>query len=163
MAQSGAAAAFCPSSNLYLGSGLFNIAATDAAGLKFSIATDVGGGSSFSMLRTMSDAYKVAQLNGEKLTALRAFYLSTLGGARCLGLDHRIGRFTIGAEADFTVLDFAATPLLHRRASSSHTLEQKLLALLTLGDDRAIESTYILGKTAHKRVAPRLTMPDNPS
>jgi guanine deaminase len=78
-------------------------------------------------------------------------------------MDQRVGRFTIGAEADFTVLDLAATPLLHRRVASSRTLEQKLLALLTLGDDRAIESTYILGKAAHKRVASRLAMPDNPS
>ena len=87
MAQSGAAAAFCPTSNLYLGSGLFDMAAADAAGMRFSIATDVGGGTSFSMLRTLGDAYKVAQLSHQRLSPLRAFYLATLGGARALGLD----------------------------------------------------------------------------
>jgi len=163
MGQSGAAAAFCPSSNLYLGSGLFSISAADQAGMRFSIATDVGGGSSFSMLRTMSDAYKVCQLNRDPVSSLRAFYLSTLGGARCLGLEHRIGRFTPGAEADFIVLDLEATPLLARRTASSSTLQEKLLVLMTLGDDRAIESTYILGKLTHKRVAPREAMPDNRS
>jgi guanine deaminase len=151
MAQSGAAAAFCPTSNLYLGSGLFSFSAADTAGLRFSIATDVGGGTSFNMLRTMSEAYKVGQLNQDRLSPLRAFYLSTLGGARCLGLDHRIGRFTPGAEADFVVLDFAATPLLSRRIAGSGTLQERLLVLMTLGDDRAIESTYILGKLAHTR------------
>src|SRR4029450_11833895 len=92
----GAAAAFCPSSNLFLGSGLFDLAAADAARLRFSLGTDVGGGTSFSMLRTMADAYKVAQLSGQRLPPLRAFYLATLGAARCLGLEGRIGQFNPG-------------------------------------------------------------------
>jgi len=163
MAQTGAAAAFCPTSNFYLGSGLFKISAADSAGMRFSIATDVGGGTSFSMLRTMGEAYKVAQLNGERLSPLRAFYLSTYGGARCLGMEHRIGRFAPGAEADFVVLDLAATPLLARRTSSARTLREQLLILMTLGDDRAIDSTYILGNAAYKRVAPCAAIPDNRS
>jgi guanine deaminase len=163
MGQSGAAAAFCPTSNLYLGSGLFKISAADKAGLRFSIATDVGGGTTFNMLRTMSEAYKVGQLTQDRLSPLRAFYLGTLGSARCLGLDHRIGRFTPGAEADFVVLDFEATPLLARRSASSRTLPEQLLVLMTLGDDRAIESTYILGKRAHMRVAQSGPMLDNHS
>jgi len=146
MAQSGAAGAFCPSSNLYLGSGLFDIAATDSAGMRFSIATDVGGGTSFSMLRTLGDAYKVSQMTGQRLTALRAFYLATLGAARALGLADRIGSFALGSEADFISLDLQATPLLARRMASSPTLEEKLLVLMTLGDDRAIAGTYILGE-----------------
>ena len=150
MAQSGAAAAFCPSSNLRLGSGLFDVAAADAAGMRFSIATDVAGGSSFSMLQTLSDAYKVAQLSHQHLSPLRAFYLATLAGARALGVDDRIGRFAVGTEADFIVLDLRATPLLARRTARSRTLAEKLLVLITLGDDRAVSRTYILGRESHR-------------
>ncbi len=148
MAATGACAAFCPTSNLYLGSGLFDIAATDAAGLAFSIATDVGGGSSFSMFRTMIEAYKVAQLLGQKLSPLRAFYLTTLGAARILSLQDRIGHFSCGAEADFIAIDWQATPLLARRTAQAGTLGEKLLLLMTLGDERAIAETYILGEPA---------------
>jgi guanine deaminase len=148
MAASGAAAAFCPTSNLFLGSGLFDIAATDAAALPFSLATDVGAGTSFSLLKTMQDAYKVAQLQGQTLTALRAFYLATLGGARALRLDGRIGSFQPGREADFIVLDPDATPLLSRRMKLTRTLEEKLFAWMILGDERAVAATYILGKRA---------------
>jgi guanine deaminase len=145
MAASGAGAAFAPTANLYLGSGLFDIAASDAAGMRFALATDVGGGSSFSMLRTMAEAYKVAQLQGQQLSPLRAFYLATLAGARMLGLADRIGRFAPGSEADFIVLDPEATPLLARRMALSRTLTERLLVLMTLGDDRAIAASYILG------------------
>jgi guanine deaminase len=146
LALSGAAAAFCPSSNFQLGSGLFDIAAADAAGLRFSIATDVGGGNNFSMLKTLGDAHKVAQLLRQHLSPLRAFYLATLGGARALGLDHKIGRFAAGMEADFVVLDPQATPLLARRTAQARTLGEKLLMLMTLGDDRVVSRTYILGR-----------------
>jgi guanine deaminase len=146
MAQSGAAAAFCPSSNLYLGSGLFDIAAADASGMRFSIATDVGGGDNFSMLRTLGDAYKIAQLSHQHLSPLRAFYLATLGGARALGLDGQIGRFAVGAEADFIVLNLRATPLIARRTAQSRTLAEKLLVLMALGDDRVVSHTYVLGR-----------------
>jgi guanine deaminase len=146
MAQSGASAAFCPSSNLYLGSGLFDVAAADAARMRFSIATDVGAGSSFSMLRTLGDAYKVAQLTRQHLSPLRAFYLATLGGARALGLESKVGAFTVGSEADFIVLNLSATPLIARRTAQSHTLAEKLLVLMTLGDDRVVSNTYILGQ-----------------
>jgi guanine deaminase len=146
MAASGAGAAFAPSANLYLGSGLFDIAASDAAGMRFALATDVGGGSSFSMLRTMADAYKVAQLSDQPLSPLRAFYLATLAGARMLGLSDRIGRFAPGTEADFIVLDPNATPLLARRTAQSRSLSELLLVLMTLADDRAVAATYILGE-----------------
>lgn len=151
MAASGAAAAFCPTSNLYLGSGLFDIAATDAAGMKFSIATDVGGGTSFSMLRTLGEAYKVSQMLGQQLSPLRAFYLATLGGARCLQLDKHIGSFSVGCEADFVVLDRHATPLLARRTAQAKTLDETLLMLMTLGDDRAIAATYAMGREIHRK------------
>jgi len=146
MADSGAAAAFCPTSNLFLGSGLFDVAAADAAGMLYSLATDVGGGTSFSMLRTMSEAYKVAQLQDQRLTALRCFYLATLGGARALRLDDRIGSFEAGCEADFIVLDPAATPLLERRMRAAKTLEERLFAWMILGDERAVKETYVLGE-----------------
>lgn len=149
MAQAGAAAAFCPTSNLYLGSGLFDIGAADRAGMRFSVATDVGGGSSFSMLHTLAEAYKVAQLTGQHLSPLRAFYLATLGGARALGLADRIGSFCVGAEADFIALDLAATPLLARRSAQSRSLAEKLRVLMTLGDDRTVRGTYVLGKRVH--------------
>ncbi|MGQ0502781.1 MAG: guanine deaminase [Panacagrimonas sp.] len=141
----GACAAFSPSSNLYLGSGLFDLAASDAAGLRYGLATDVGGGTSFSALRTMGEAYKVAQMQGQHLPPLRAFYLATLGGARALHLHDRIGSFRAGNEADFIVLDLAATPLLRRRLGAARSLAEKLLVLMMLGDDRAVRQVYIRG------------------
>ena len=157
MAESGAAAAFCPTSNLYLGSGLFDIAAADAAGMRFSTATDVGGGSSFSMLRTLDEARKVARLQGQDLAPLRAFYLATLGAARCLRLEDRIGRLEVGTEADFIVLDLKATELIARRTAAARTLSDVLRILMTLGDDRAVKATYILGRQVHGDPAPTAT------
>jgi guanine deaminase len=148
MAESGAAAAFCPTSNLFLGSGLFDIDAADAAGMSFALATDVGAGTSFSMLRTMAEAYKVAQLQGQQLSALRGFYLATLGGARALRLDDRIGSFAPGREADFLVLDPQAIPLLARRARAASTLEELLFAWMILGDERGVRECYVLGQPA---------------
>jgi guanine deaminase len=160
LAQSGASAAFCPTSNLYLGSGLFDIAAADAAGMRFSTATDVGGGSSFSMLRTLDEARKVARLRGQDLSPLRAFYLATLGAARCLKLDDRIGRLEAGAEADFIVLDLEANALMARRTAAAATLSDVLRILMTLGDDRAIRATYILGRQVHGASLPRASPPN---
>jgi len=146
MTESGAAAAFCPTSNLFLGSGLFDLAAADRAGFRVAIGTDVGGGTSFSMLRTLSEAYKVSQLRGHTLSPMRAFYLATLGGAAALGLEDRIGSFMPNREADFVVLDCQSTPLLARRMAAASTLEERLFLLMTLGDDRAIVQTHILGQ-----------------
>jgi guanine deaminase len=146
MAQTGAAAAFCPTSNLFLGSGLFDLDAADAASMRFALATDVGGGTTFSMLKTLGEAYKVAQLQEQRLSALRGFYLATLGGARALHLEDRIGSFAPGREADFVVLDPDATPLLARRMRAARTLEEKLFAWMILGDDRAVRETYVLGE-----------------
>ena len=148
MAATGAAAAFCPTSNLFLGSGLFDIAATDEAGMSFAMATDVGAGTSFSLLKTLADAHKVAQLQGQSFTALRGFYLATLGGARALRLDDRIGSFAPGREADFIVLDPEATPLLARRMRSARTLEERLFAWMVLGDERAVRECYVMGERA---------------
>jgi len=152
MAASGAAAAFCPTSNLFLGSGLFDLDASDTFGMRYALATDVGGGTSFGMLQTMLAAYQIAQLQDQRLHPLRAFYLATVGGARILGLDDRIGSFRAGREADFVVLDLAATPLVERRCRSARTLAEQLMLLMTLGDDRVVRETFILGQPAKSRL-----------
>ncbi len=151
LAATGASAAFCPTSNLFIGGGLFDLAAADAAGFRVGMGTDVGGGTSFSLLRTLDEAYKVLQLSGQSLPPLRAFYLATLGGARALYIDEQVGNFVVGKEADFVVLDMAATPLLARRCSLAKSLEERLFALMILGDDRAIKATYVMGQRRHAR------------
>ena len=151
MAETRAAAAVCPTSNLFLGSGLFDFERADAARVPLSLATDVGGGTSFSMLQTMNEAYKVARLKGSYLPALRMFYLATLGAARAMQLEGTIGNFAPGAEADFIVLDPRATPLLARRTAGSEQLEELLFALALLGDDRAVAATYSGGRKVHQR------------
>lgn len=151
MAQTQSATAICPTSNLFLGSGLFNFERADAHNMLLSLATDVGGGTSFSMLQTMNEAYKVARMGGTHLSASRMFYLATLGAARSMQLEGVIGNFAVGAEADFIVLDLAATPLLARRMSRTDSLEELLFALALLGDDRAVLATYAAGCLVHAR------------
>ena len=112
------------------------------------LATDVGGGTSFSMLRTMHEAYKVAQMGGRKFDSLDAFYLATLGGAKAMGLDHLIGSFEAGREADFIVLDPAATPLLARRSACARSIRELLFVLMMLGDDRTVAASYVQGRLA---------------
>jgi guanine deaminase len=151
MAATGAAISFCPSSNLFLGSGLFDLAAARRHGVRVGLGTDVGGGTSFSLLHTVADAYKVLQLQGQTLSAAEALYLATLGGARALYLEERLGNFAPGKEADFIALDPAATPLLARRTARAADLEEALFAILMLGDDRAVAATYLMGREAHIR------------
>jgi guanine deaminase len=151
MAATGSAAAICPTSNLFLGSGLFDFEKADGARALLSLGTDVGAGTSFSMLQTMNEAYKVARLKGSYLPALRMFYLATLGAARAMDLEGMIGSFAAGAEADFVVLDPQATPLLARRSAHCDSLEEQLFALALLGDDRAIGATYAMGAKVHER------------
>jgi guanine deaminase len=154
MAESGAAMSFCPTSNLFLGSGLFDLSAAADSGVRVGLGTDVGGGTSLSMLRTLDEAYKVTHLAGHTLAPLSAFHLATLGGAAALRLDDRIGSLETGKEADFIVLDLAATPLLARRIERierTGTLAEKLFALMILGDDRAVHATYVLGRPVHTR------------
>jgi guanine deaminase len=151
MAETRSAAAVCPTSNLFLGSGLFDFERADAARVPLSLATDVGGGTSFSMLQTMNEAYKVARLKGSYLPAARMFYLATLGAARSMQLDGQIGSFAPGREADFIVLDPAATPLLARRSARCGNLEELLFALALLGDDRAVLATFAAGRKVHQR------------
>lgn len=150
MAAAGASAAFCPTSNLFLGSGLFDLARLDAAGVRVGMGTDVGAGTSFSMLATLGEAYKVCQLRGSPLDPFRALHLATAGGAAILGLGDRIGALAPGMEADFLLLDPAATPLLARR-TAGRPLADRLFALMMLGDDRAIHATYVAGRRARLR------------
>lgn len=146
MAETQSAAAICATSNLFLGSGLFDFAKADAAQLPLSLATDVGGGTSFSMLQTMNETYKVARMGGTYLPALRMFYLATLGAARAMQLEGMIGNFSVGTEADFVVLDPQATALLARRTARTESLEELLFALALLGDDRVVAATYSGGE-----------------
>lgn len=145
MATKGAAGAFCPTSNLFLGSGLFDLDAMTDAGVRVGLATDVGGGTSMSMLRTMSEGYKILHLQGQSLPASRAFYLATLGAAEALYLDEHVGNFVPGKEADFIVLDAAGSAMSARRAGSATSLDELLFALIFLGDDRHIAATFLQG------------------
>ena len=151
MAGAGAAAAFCPTSNLFLGSGLFDLTAMRDANVRCGLGTDVGGGTSLSLLRTASEAYKVLHLEGHALPAMRALFLATLGAAEALYLDDQIGNFLPGKEADFVVLDPAGSKLTERRTAATNTIEESLFALLTLADDRHVAATYVNGQLQHSR------------
>ena len=141
--------AFCPTSNLFLGSGLFNLDKADDNNVPVGLATDVGGGTSFSQLRSLSEAYKIMQLQGKKLSVFKGLYLATLGSAQSLSLDHKVGNFEKGKEADFIVLDWAVTELQTLRLENSNSLQDKLFALMMLGDERNIHSTYVAGKLVY--------------
>ena len=151
MAASCAAAAFCPGSNLFLGSGFFDLDASRSAGLRVGLATDIGAGTGFSLLRTLGDAYSVSQARAAPLSGLRGFYLATLGGARALYLDDCIGSFQPGREADFIALDWAATPELAWRMERCQGLAERLFALMTLGDERCVVATHVMGEVAFVR------------
>ncbi len=145
-------AVWCPTSNSFLGSGLFELARMEEAPVRVALATDVGGGTSFSMLRTAAHAYKVAQLCGRSLSPFEAFYLITLGNARSLRLEEEIGTLAPGSMADLVVLDLAAMPALeHRVEAADGNLEEILFALQILGDDRCVRATYVAGREAHSR------------
>ncbi len=147
----GSSIAFCPTSNLFLGSGLFNLAQAEAKGVKVGLGTDTGAGTSFSLLQTINEAYKTQQLQRHKLSPLKSLYLATLGGARALDLEDEIGNFLPGKEADFVVLDYRATPILNLRLERCAQLMDRLFVLAILGDDRAVKATYVLGQEAYRR------------
>ena len=146
MAETGSHPVFCPTSNLFLGSGLFDEAGLRAAGITSGIATDVGGGTSYSMLQTLNEGYKILQLRGQKLTPLSAFHWITRGNARVLGMEDRIGTLAPGSMADLVVLDSRATPAMTLRAQRAETLAEELFILQIMGDDRSIAQTYVAGK-----------------
>ncbi|CAI0706641.1 Guanine deaminase [Serratia fonticola] len=149
--QTQSSIAFCPTSNLYLGSGLFNLPNAWRKKVRVGMGTDIGAGTTFNMLQTLNEAYKIMQLQGYRLSAYEAFYLATLGGADALGLADTIGNFNLGKEADFVVLEPTATPLQQLRYDNSKTLMDKLFVMMTLGDDRSIYRTYVDGRLVYER------------
>lgn len=151
MAETGSRAVFCPTSNLFLGSGLFDEAGLRAAGVVSGIATDVGGGTSYSMLQTLNEGYKILQLRGQKLHPLTAFHWATRGNAMALRMEDRIGTLEPGSDADLVVLDTRATPAMALRAERASTLAEELFILQIMGDDRAIAQTYVAGKPMKAR------------
>jgi guanine deaminase len=153
--DTGTAIAHCPTSNTFLGSGLFDLAQTKdrARPVQVALGTDVGGGTSLSMLRTMQAACEVAQLRGMPLAPTRAWWLATAGGAAALGLGDAVGTVAAGHEADLVVLDLACTPLIEYRMRYAQSLEEMLGVLMALGDDRAVRATFAAGRKAHDREA----------
>jgi len=158
LAESGSVAAFCPTSNLFLGSGLFDMRRLQehAPPVRVALATDVGGGTSYSLLETANEAYKVLQMNGQSWPAAQALYQLTLGNARALGLEDRIGAVSAGFEADLVVLDSRATPAMaHRMEAVDGDLAEELFILMTMGDDRAVAETYVAGRPVKSAIDPR--------
>ena len=151
LAEAGASVAHCPTSNQFLGSGECDVAGLAALGARVGLATDVGGGSSFSMLRTMAAAYEIGQRRREPLTPAQLWWLATEGAARALRLDGVVGNLAEGREADAVLLDPDATPLLALRAGRAETPEELLFALAMLGDDRAVLETWSGGVRVHAR------------
>ncbi|WP_448547891.1 guanine deaminase [Thalassotalea fusca] len=146
LGETDSAIAFCPSSNLFLGSGLFNLQQAQKYDVHVGFGSDIGAGTTFSMLSTLNEGYKTQQLRNEKLSPFQSFYLATLGGAIALDLEGTIGNFVKGAEADFIVLDYHATPLMERRMQHCKTLTEKLFILSMLGDERHVMATHIMGE-----------------
>ncbi len=152
LADTGSAIAHCPTSNLFLGSGLFDLGQAERFKVRVGLGSDIGAGTSFSLLQTLNEAYyKVQQLQGHGLNPFKSLYLAILGGARALRLEHRIGSFAPGNDADFVVLDCRATPLIDYRLRQAGDIAEKLFVLLTLGDDRAVRETFAAGRSVHKR------------
>ena len=147
MSEAGSVAVHCPTSNLFLGSGLFPLKALSRREkpVRIGVATDIGGGSSYSMLRTMDEAYKIQQLLGERLNPLDSYYHMTLGNAEALSLADSIGTLETGTDADIVVLNAAATPAMALKMDVVKTLAEELFLLQTMGDDRSIVETYVAG------------------
>jgi len=149
MARTGAVAAVSPTSNLFLGSGFFDYLAADAAGMRYGLASDVGGGTSFSPFHTMLAAYYVGRESqtktGLSLTPGQLWWQHTAGAAQALGLGGVVGNLQPGCEADFVVLDPKATPLLARKTSQANSLDELLFALIVLGDDRLVVRSVVAG------------------
>ncbi|MBO6152285.1 MAG: guanine deaminase [Acinetobacter sp.] len=151
MHDTDSAIAFCPTSNLFLGSGLFPLKKTWEQQVKVGLGTDIGAGTAFCQLKTLNEAYKVQQLQGDKLSAFESLYHATIGGAKALHLDDKLGNFNIGKEADFVVLNLKATALQALRQQRARNIEDALFALFTMGDDRNIQATYIFGQKVYEQ------------
>ncbi len=149
MAETRSIAVFCPTSNLFLGSGLFDFEGMREKGVRTSVATDTGGGTSYSMLKTMDEAYKILQLRNQILSPLHSFYMMTLGNAKALSLSDKIGTLDVGSEADIVVLNASPTPTMQLRYETVTTIKEELFMLQTMGDDRSIAAVYVAGKASH--------------
>ena len=152
MHETKTAAAVSPSSNLFLGSGFFDYASADAAQMLYGLASDVGGGTSFSPFRTMLAAYFVGRegrgKQGLSLSPAQLWWQHTAGAARALGLQGVVGNLQPGCEADFVVINPRATPLIARKTEQARNLDELLFGLIVLGDDRLVETTHIAQKHA---------------
>jgi guanine deaminase len=153
LAATRSVAVWCPTSNLFIGSGLFDRDRLARAGVRIGVATDVGGGTSYSMLRTLDEGYKVLQARGQRLNPLTSFYMMTLGNSRALSLEDEIGSLAAGRAADLVVLDARATPQMALRMETVETLWGELFLLQTCGDDRAVVETYVMGKAMKSGLA----------
>jgi guanine deaminase len=155
LSDAGSVVVFCPTSNLFLGSGLFDWQrySKRAKPLRIAAASDVGGGTNYSMLRTMDEGYKVIALLGEKINPFASFWQITLGNAKALSIDDRVGTLDVGTDADIIVLDARATPGMALRMETVTTLAEELFLLQTLGDDRAVREVYVAGKPAKTALA----------
>ncbi|MDW3222709.1 MAG: guanine deaminase [Paracoccaceae bacterium] len=147
ISETGAALVHCPTSNSFIGSGLMDLAGLAARKIPLGLATDTGGGSSFSMLRTMAAAYEIAQLRGTALHPARLLWLATAGSARTLHLEDRIGTLATGFDADITILDLASTPAIAQRAHEAETIWEAVFPTIMMGDDRAIADVWIAGRS----------------
>ena len=152
-AETGTGIVHCPTSNLFIGSGLFQYQKLREAGVSLALGTDVGGGSSLSPFATMKAAYEISQLQGISLSPEALFYAASLGGAITLNLGDRIGRISEGYEADLAVIDLESTPLIRNRMKTAETLRDQLFAQIILADDRAIRATYASGELIYDRGA----------
>jgi guanine deaminase len=150
LSETGSVAVFCPTSNLFLGSGLFDYQRyrSREKPLRIAAATDVGGGTNYSMLRTMDEGYKVIALQGEKLNPFQSFWQITRGNAEALSLADKVGTLDAGTDADIVVLDSGAIPAMKLRMETVKTLAEELFLLQTLGDDRAVREVYVAGRPA---------------
>ena len=145
LSEIGASVVHCPTSNTFIGSGLFDLAAMKSRGISVGLATDTGGGSSFSMLRTMAAAYEIAQLRGVAVHASQLLWLATAGSARSLHLHDRIGSLAPGYEADICVLDLASTPAIAQRTARAGDVWEAIFPTIMMGDDRAIADVWVNG------------------
>lgn len=154
MSESGSVAVFCPTSNLFLGSGLFGLKRLErrARPVRAAVATDIGGGTSYSMLRTLDEGYKVLQLQGDRMTPFESFYRMTRGNAEALSLADRIGTLDVGSDADLVVLNASSVPAMALKMEVVETLAEELFLMQTMGDDRTIAETYVAGRPAKSRI-----------
>lgn len=149
--EAGAALIHCPTSNAFIGSGLFDLAGLKGEGQRLGLATDIGGGSSFSMLRSMAAAYEIGQLRGTALHPAQLWWLATAGSAAALGLGGCVGNLQVGAEADLVVIDLASTPAIAQRAARAGDIWEALFPTIMMGDDRAVLETLVAGRIVHRR------------